>query len=102
MFFRNDPELTHHCPKAIILVGTKLDLRDDLDVTEQLGKREMEVVSYEKGLNMANSIKAVAYIECSSKTRKGVSTVFMEAIRVAVCSNGNKTKRAMNSSCNVM
>ena len=41
------PEVSHHCPNTpIILVGTKLDLRDDRETIEKLKEKRLGPVSY--------------------------------------------------------
>ena len=41
------PEVRHHCPQVpIILVGTKLDLRDDKDVIMKLKKKRLAPITY--------------------------------------------------------
>ena len=40
------PEITHHCPNTpIILVGTKLDLRDDRETIEHLKQKRLTPVT---------------------------------------------------------
>ncbi|KAJ8036921.1 Ras-related C3 botulinum toxin substrate 1 [Holothuria leucospilota] len=80
------PEVSHHCPNTpIILVGTKLDLRDDKDTTAKLSERNLRPISYPQGLQMHKEIHAVKYLECSALTQKGLKTVFDEAIRAVLC-----------------
>lgn len=75
------PEVRHHCPDAlIILVGTKLDLRDDMDTIEKLKKKKQTPITYRQGLAVADRIGAVKYLECSALTQKGLKTVFDEAV----------------------
>lgn len=51
------PELSHHCPKTpIILVGTKLDLREDVDTVLRLQKRRLRPVTSAAGAAMAREI----------------------------------------------
>uniref|UniRef100_A0A8C4R0Y0 Rho-related GTP-binding protein RhoG n=1 Tax=Eptatretus burgeri TaxID=7764 RepID=A0A8C4R0Y0_EPTBU len=51
------PEVRHHCPATpIILVGTKLDLRDDKDTTEKLREKKLTPITYPQGLAMAKDI----------------------------------------------
>lgn len=69
----------------IILVGTKLDLRDDRATAEGLRAKKMEPVSYEQALAVAREIRAVKYLECSALTQRNLKSVFDEAIRCAVC-----------------
>ena len=41
------PEVRHHCPNTpIILVGTKLDLRDDKETIEKLKMNQRSSISY--------------------------------------------------------
>ncbi|KAJ5555577.1 P-loop containing nucleoside triphosphate hydrolase protein [Penicillium sp. DV-2018c] len=76
------PEIEHHAPNVpIILVGTKLDLRDDRSTTEALRARKMEPVSYEQALAVAKEIRAHKYLECSALTQRNLKSVFDEAIR---------------------
>ncbi|KAE8283515.1 Ras-related C3 botulinum toxin substrate 1 [Larimichthys crocea] len=74
------PEVRHHCPNTpIILVGTKLDLRDDKDAIERLRDKKLSPITYPQGLAMAREIGAVKYLECSALTQRGLKTVFDEA-----------------------
>ncbi|PIK61706.1 hypothetical protein BSL78_01336 [Apostichopus japonicus] len=41
------PEVSHHCPSTpIILVGTKLDLRDDKETMNKLSERSLRPIAY--------------------------------------------------------
>uniref|UniRef100_A0A8C5QRY9 small monomeric GTPase n=1 Tax=Leptobrachium leishanense TaxID=445787 RepID=A0A8C5QRY9_9ANUR len=75
-------EVKHHCPNTpIILVGTKLDLRDDKKVIEKLNKSKLSPIAYQQGLTLAKRIDASKYLECSALTQRGLKMVFDEAIR---------------------
>uniref|UniRef100_A0A673VAE9 small monomeric GTPase n=1 Tax=Suricata suricatta TaxID=37032 RepID=A0A673VAE9_SURSU len=51
------PEVRHHCPSTpIILVGTKLDLRDDKDTIERLKEKKLAPITYPQGLALAKEI----------------------------------------------
>jgi GTPase SAR1 family protein len=97
------PEISHHAPStSIVLVGTKLDLREDPATIDKLRERyvstrlslwpclarslcrRMAPITYMQGVNMQKDIGAVKYLECSALTQKGLKNVFDEAIR-AVC-----------------
>lgn len=76
------PEISHHAPNVpIILVGTKLDLREDPATQESLRQKRMEAVTYEEARQVALSIKAHKYLECSALTQRNLKAVFDEAIR---------------------
>ncbi|XP_075418509.1 ras-related C3 botulinum toxin substrate 3 isoform X2 [Tenrec ecaudatus] len=80
------PEVRHHCPHTpILLVGTKLDLRDDKDAVERLRDKKLAPITYPQGLAMAREIGSVKYLECSALTQRGLKTVFDEAIRAVLC-----------------
>lgn len=94
------PEINHHCPGVpIVLVGNKIDLRDDPVTISVLREKRMVPVSREQGLEMAKRIKAVKYVECSAKTQKNLKEVFHTAAEVVVCpelyrpSNQQKKKK---------
>ena len=76
------PEIEHHAPNVpIILVGTKLDLRDDKPTIDGLRQKRMEPVSYEQALAVSRDIRAHKYLECSALTQRNLKSVFDEAIR---------------------
>jgi len=76
------PEISHHAPSAqTVLVGTKLDLREDPQTIQKLRVRRMSPITYSQGVAMGRDIGAVKYLECSALTQKGLVTVFDEAIR---------------------
>lgn len=76
----------------MILVGTKLDLREDPQTVERLSEKRMAPISYTQGVQMQKDIGAVKYLECSALTQKGLKNVFDEAIR-AVLSPPPKPKK---------
>lgn len=117
------PEVRHHCPNTpIILVGTKLDLRDEKETVEKLKEKKLSPITYPQGLAMAKEISndnllsqiykpfsrrfseiltscyiflfsgAVKYLECSALTQRGLKTVFDEAIRAVLCPPPAKKK----------
>ncbi len=78
-------QVSHHCPSTpTILVGTKLDLRDDRDTIDKLGERKLKPISQPQGCSMAKEIKAEKYLECSALSQKGLKGVFDEAIRAVL------------------
>ena len=77
------PELKHHCPNVpILLVGTKLDLRENQGVISQLEEKKQVLLSRADGLRLANEIQAANYLECSSLLQEGVKEVFDEAVKI--------------------
>lgn len=80
------PEISHHCPNVpIVLVGNKIDLRDDPTVMAELQNQRITPITKTQGLEMAKKINAVKYVECSAKTQKGLKEVFVTAAEVVVC-----------------
>jgi Ras-related C3 botulinum toxin substrate 1 len=81
------PEVDHHCPEAKkILVGTKIDLRNDKKILEELKGEKLPTT--EMGENVAKEIQAKAYLECSAYTQEGLKRVFEEAIRTVIAPSG--------------
>ncbi|KAM7260321.1 hypothetical protein ACFE04_016062 [Oxalis oulophora] len=77
------PELRRFAPNVpIVLVGTKLDLRDDRGyLADQMASN---VITNSQGEELRKQIGAAAYIECSSKTQQNVKAVFDTAIKVVL------------------
>lgn len=88
------PEVSHHAPETpTILVGTKLDLREDRETVEKLKEKRQMPISYTQGVQCAKDIKALKYLECSALTQKGLKAVFDEAIHVALTPAVPKKKK---------
>jgi len=80
-------EIREFSKKApILLVGTKCDLRDDKDPS-----KNVSLITYEQGVQLAKEIIAIRYMECSAKTQKGLKQVFDEAVRIALRPNSKPT-----------
>ena len=85
------PEINHHCPNVpIILVGTKIDLREDKETINRLAEKRLAPVSHQQGMQLAKEIKAIKYLECSALTQTGLKAVFDEAIRSVLSPGGGK------------
>lgn len=79
------PEIAHHAPGVpIVLVGTKLDLRENENVKAEMAKRKQTPIAYEQAVACAREIRAVKYLECSALTQRNLKGVFDEAIRFVV------------------
>ncbi|RCK60702.1 Ras-related C3 botulinum toxin substrate 1 [Candida viswanathii] len=80
------PEILHHCPKdiLILLIGTKIDLRDDLHVLDELTARNLKPITFDQGNKLAREIGAIRYMECSAATQVGVKEIFDYAIRAVL------------------
>jgi len=94
------PEIAHHCPNVpFILVGTKLDLRDDADTIAKLKEKSLAPVSTVQGQTLAKDIRAARFLECSALTQNGLKVIFDEAIRV-VCQPPKTPKK--KKQCSVL
>jgi len=79
------PELQHHCPGTpCLLVGTKIDLRDDPVVLEGLRSQQLTPITKDQGDILCKEISAAGYVECSALTQKGLKQVFDDCSRVVV------------------
>eukprot|EP01089_Gocevia_fonbrunei_P002544 TRINITY_DN1249_c0_g1_i3.p1 TRINITY_DN1249_c0_g1~~TRINITY_DN1249_c0_g1_i3.p1 ORF type:complete len:204 (-),score=44.21 TRINITY_DN1249_c0_g1_i3:86-697(-) len=77
------PEINHNCPGAkCILVGTKIDLREDKQTLENTKGEKLPTT--ENGQKLSEEIHAECYLECSALTQDGLKKVFEEAIRAVI------------------
>ncbi|XP_052071690.1 ras-related C3 botulinum toxin substrate 2-like isoform X1 [Mytilus californianus] len=84
------PEIRHHCPRTpIILVGTKLDIRQGPGNSKHMEKNS-HPITFSEGQSLAKRIDAVKYIECSAMTQEGLQSVFEEAARAALFATKHK------------
>ncbi|KDQ11742.1 hypothetical protein BOTBODRAFT_57290 [Botryobasidium botryosum FD-172 SS1] len=75
------PEVAHFCENTpLVLVGTKIDLREDDQTKRMLGAQGTTPVTSAQGEAVAKEIGAL-YMECSAKTGKGVHDVFNCALK---------------------
>jgi len=85
------PEVMHHCPTAqVLLVGTKVDLRDDNDTLEGLREKGLSPITNDLGEALAGEINALGYMECSALTTIGLKEVFDVAIKAKIIGSGKK------------
>ena len=88
------PEVRHHCPaEPIILVGNKLDLREDDKIVRELRGKGLAPISYLQGEELAKQIGAEHYLECSAKTQKGLKRVFDQAIQTVIAPRRKKKSK---------
>jgi len=96
------PEIKHHAENVpFILVGTKLDLRDDEEMKKTLKEKRLQPVTQEDGETLVASIGAYKCIECSALTQVGLKNVFDEAIR-CVKDHQATPKKKKKSSCLIL
>ncbi|KAK1286074.1 Rac-like GTP-binding protein RAC2 [Acorus calamus] len=92
------PELRHYAPSVpIVLVGTKLDLRDDRQFF--IDHPGTTSITTAQGEDLKKAIGAAAYIECSSKTQQNVKTVFDAAIKVVLRPPKPRKRRRKQRPC---
>eukprot|EP01092_Planopodium_desertum_P002927 TRINITY_DN14897_c4_g1_i1.p1 TRINITY_DN14897_c4_g1~~TRINITY_DN14897_c4_g1_i1.p1 ORF type:complete len:207 (-),score=35.84 TRINITY_DN14897_c4_g1_i1:102-692(-) len=89
------PEVRHHVSEArILLVGTKVDLREDAEQLARLREKGLEPVSTSQGEELAKEINAEKYMECSALTQKGLKQVFDQAIKIVIMPRKKPTKKS--------
>ena len=66
----------------IMLVGTKMDLRDDPKVIEDLARQNQAPITKDQGELLAREINAVKYMECSALTKVGLQEMFLQVHRI--------------------
>jgi len=97
------PEISHHAPNVpFLLIGTKVDLRDDDEQIHRLREKGLEPVSESKGVQLANTLGAKKYLECSALTQKGLKNVFDEAIRTVLTAKSSSSKKKSSSGCAIL
>ena len=87
-------ELTTHdanCP--IMLVGTKIDLRND---------KNTNCVSRDEGIKMVEEIGAKGYMECSALTQHNIKEMFEEAVRIALKYGMPQNNRQNKNKCQIL
>jgi len=89
------PEVTHFNPKTpIVLVGTKLDLRENPETIESLKENNLEPIPYEQGEKLAKEVGAAKYLECSALTQKNLPQVFEEAVKAVFSYHKEKASQS--------
>jgi Ras-related C3 botulinum toxin substrate 1 len=90
------PEVHHYIPNIPhILVGTKIDLREEKHPDPNSGK--YEPITTQQGDAMAKEIAAVRYMEVSSKTGRGTNEVFQEAVHLVLKDREDAPKGGLSS-----
>ena len=72
--------------------GNKVDLRNDADTVETLGKINSRPVTQLIGQKAGQMIGAEEYMECSAKTMQGVREAFETAARITLRADMRKAK----------
>ncbi|KAL9654413.1 hypothetical protein ABK040_010440 [Willaertia magna] len=94
------PEINLHARDApIILVGTKIDLRDDSKEIEKLKKEGTQPVTRKEGEDLAREIGAYSFCECSALNRAGLKEVFKTVIEAHL---NPKKKKIEKKGCQLL
>ncbi|KAM7045880.1 rho-related GTP-binding protein RhoG-like [Molossus nigricans] len=71
------PEVSRHCPNVpVLLVGTKRDMRSDLDTVRKLKEQSLVPTTPQQGTSLAKQVGAVKYLEYSALMQDKVHKVF--------------------------
>ncbi|KAJ6240870.1 hypothetical protein M0813_23969 [Anaeramoeba flamelloides] len=98
------PEIKHYCEDLpIILVGTKIDLRNNQDTVQKLEEKNLVPISYQQGMELGKEIGAYQYVECSSLTQKNLKAVFDYSIKAVLNPEDKKKKKKKKRiNCSIM
>ena len=89
LYLQWHPEVSHHCPDTpVILVGTKLDLREDKDTIDKLKEKKLAPLTYPQV-----SFKTLSYPKYSVPGLKyDYRSIQLQAIKL-LCNVHLKTER---------
>lgn len=95
------PELRNYCPGVpFILVGTKLDLRNDPEHLAEMEERKLGApITFAEGQHLANELGAYKYLECSALQQTGLKKVFDEVI---TCYIKERTRPQHKNRCEIL
>ena len=95
-------EITEHCQGVkVVLCALKCDLREEQEKEEEENHVPTQtMIQYNEGLEVARTIGALRYLECSAMRNRGVNEAFTEAARVALQVKPARSKE--DSKCSVM
>ena len=92
-------EIMEYAPHSrVIVVGTKTDLRDDVDICDRLQRRGETVITPLEGQQAAKSAGGYAYVECSAGTLDGVPDVLTALVELV----GGKSKKKRKKPCTLL
>eukprot|EP01129_Flabellula_baltica_P002605 TRINITY_DN12410_c0_g1_i1.p1 TRINITY_DN12410_c0_g1~~TRINITY_DN12410_c0_g1_i1.p1 ORF type:complete len:214 (-),score=44.61 TRINITY_DN12410_c0_g1_i1:31-648(-) len=76
----------------IVLVATRIDLRDNEEAVERLNRRRLAPISFFQGSSLQREIEASAYVECSAVTMSGIEDLLLALCDVSGISPAKKKK----------
>lgn len=86
--------MKHHAKDVpFILVGSKIDLRDDENYVKQHMDTQGKPITTAEGQALMKEIGAIEYFECSAKLNKGIHEIFERIVRLVI---NQKPKKAGN------
>lgn len=97
------PEIKHYAPGVpFILVGTKVDLKDDAAMLEKVKQQGIVPVELSKAEALKTELGGYKVLECSALTQKGLKAVFDEAIRCVLERQLKAPKKPTGKKCMIM
>jgi Ras-related C3 botulinum toxin substrate 1 len=91
------------CPNVpVILVGTKLDLKENEEILNKLSEKGNFPITYLQGVSLSQKINATKYIECSSVTKEGVDCIFSEITKLARLQSKLTKKKPEKHTCHLL
>lgn len=93
---------TLHHSIPIILVATKVDLRDRYRNLENVQSFSEVCIDYAQGFSLAKEIGAVAYIECSALKNSGLELLFDTVAASGLYYRPQETGETLQCKCSVM
>eukprot|EP01119_Soliformovum_irregulare_P020945 TRINITY_DN6859_c1_g2_i1.p1 TRINITY_DN6859_c1_g2~~TRINITY_DN6859_c1_g2_i1.p1 ORF type:complete len:198 (+),score=47.74 TRINITY_DN6859_c1_g2_i1:78-671(+) len=96
------PEISHHAPNVpLVLVGAKIDARDDKKMLTHLKSKNQIPLTTEEGMQAAKEMGA-KYVECSALTQRGLDDVFKTASRAVIGKDQDKKKKKKAVKCSIL
>jgi len=87
------PEVSEHAPGVpVILVATKMDLRNKPEAIQALKDNGEEPISAALGSELSKKIGAKKFVECSALTQENLAKVFEDAVKVVLMPNKMDTE----------
>ncbi|XP_076454071.1 rho-related protein racD-like [Babylonia areolata] len=91
-------EIRHFCPHVpFMIVGTKMDLRTDEQEMQRLWeKHQQKPITTAEGEQLAASMGAECYMECSAKSGENLNQTMEQAVRLALTKRKPRKKYPTN------